>query len=133
MGIGTGCQVHVRKSELPEKGAYILNLSGHLTCWKNGELYDTYDCSRGGTRCVYGYWRKPTFEEKSQHDNLIAEMAEAKEAKEREKAAKVAQNKKIRAANDKVKKVYAKRISALKAQIRRLERERDSKLIPLVK
>ena len=26
---------------------------------KDGVLYDTYDCSRNGTRCVYGYWNKP--------------------------------------------------------------------------
>ena len=64
MTIGSGCQVHLRASELPEKGSYILNLSGHFSCWKNGELYDTYDCSRNGTRCVYGYWRAPTKEEK---------------------------------------------------------------------
>lgn len=59
MGIGTGCQVHVKKEELPAKGNYILNLSGHLSCVKDGVLYDTYDCSRNGTRCVYGYWKAP--------------------------------------------------------------------------
>lgn len=55
MDIGTGCQVHARKEELP-KGIAILSMSGHLSCSKDGILYDTYDCSRGGTRCVYGYW-----------------------------------------------------------------------------
>ena len=64
MGIGTGCQTHVKKGELPTSGSYILNLSGHFSCWKDNELYDTYDCSRNGTRCVYGYWRAPTKEEK---------------------------------------------------------------------
>jgi hypothetical protein len=24
----------------------------------DGVIHDTHDCSRGGTRCVYGYWRK---------------------------------------------------------------------------
>ena len=133
MGIGTGCQVHVRKSELPVTGTYILNLSGHLSCWKDGKLYDTYDCSRNGTRCVYGYWRKPTVAEKYAHDDLMATLAMQQEAKEKAKAEKAQQNKTIRAKNEKVKKAYAKRINALKAQIRRLERERDSKLIPLVK
>jgi hypothetical protein len=61
MTIGSGCQVHLNERELPE-GTLILNLSGHFSCVKNGVLYDTYDCSRGGTRCVYGYWRKdPSF------------------------------------------------------------------------
>lgn len=133
MGIGTGCQVHLRASELPAKGTYILNLSGHLSCWKDGELYDTYDCSRGGTRCVYGYWRKPTVEEKHNHDELIATLAEEQEAKEKAKAEKAKKNAEIRSKNAKVSKTYAKKINALKAQIRKLERERDSKLIPLVK
>lgn len=57
MTIGSGCQVHVKEDELPS-GELVLNLSRHFTCVKNGVLYDTYDCSRGGTRCVYGYWYK---------------------------------------------------------------------------
>lgn len=54
MGIGTGCTVHVRE-ELPE-GRLILNLSKHVTAVIDGVIHDTYDPSRGGTRCVYGYW-----------------------------------------------------------------------------
>jgi hypothetical protein len=57
MKIGSGMQVHVREDELPE-GTLILRLSRHLTCVKDGVLYDTYDCSREGTRGVYGYWIK---------------------------------------------------------------------------
>lgn len=60
MGIGTGCQVHVREDELPKEGNIILNLSKHFSCVKDGVLYDTYDCSRDGTRCVYGYWKAPS-------------------------------------------------------------------------
>lgn len=59
MGIGTGCTVHVRADELPSRGRYILNLSKHVAAWVDGELHDSYDCSRGGTRCVYGYWKVP--------------------------------------------------------------------------
>lgn len=55
MGIGTGMTVHVREDELP-KGNLILSLSRHYSCVKDGVLYDTYDCSREGTRGVYGYW-----------------------------------------------------------------------------
>ena len=57
MEIGTGCQVHLCESELPY-GVLVVRLSKHLTCVKNGVLYDTYDCTREGSRCVYGYWIK---------------------------------------------------------------------------
>ena len=56
-GIGIGCTMHLDPAELPS-GNLILSLSKHNTCVKFGVLYDTYDCSRGGTRCVYGYWSK---------------------------------------------------------------------------
>lgn len=55
MKIGSGCQIHLREDELP-KGKLIVSVSKHLTCVKDGVLYDTYDCSRNGTRCVYGYY-----------------------------------------------------------------------------
>lgn len=57
MGIGTGCKVHVRESELPS-GTLILSLSRHYATVINGVLHDNHDCSREGTRCVYGYWYK---------------------------------------------------------------------------
>ena len=57
MTIGSGCKVHLRRRELPN-GVLIVSVSKHLTCVKNGVLYDTYDCSREGTRCVYGYYTK---------------------------------------------------------------------------
>lgn len=55
MTIGSGCQVHLTENELPN-GVCILKLSKHLTVIKDRVLYDTYNCSRDGTRCVYGYW-----------------------------------------------------------------------------
>lgn len=58
MGIGTGCKVHLLTDELPF-GRIIVKLSKHVAAVINGVLYDTYDSSRGGTRCVYGYWSKP--------------------------------------------------------------------------
>ena len=57
MAIGSGCTVHVDAEELPN-GNLVLSLSKHFSCVKDGVLYDTYDCSRNGTRCVYGYWIK---------------------------------------------------------------------------
>lgn len=56
MTIGSGCKVHLASEELP-KGKIICNLSGHVAAVLDGVLNDTYDCSRKGKRCVYGYWR----------------------------------------------------------------------------
>ncbi len=57
MSIGSGCQVHLRQAELPA-GRLIVRLSGHLAAVVDGVLHDTHDCSREGTRCVYGYWNQ---------------------------------------------------------------------------
>jgi hypothetical protein len=57
MGIGTGCRVHLRPDELP-KGRLIVRVSGHITSMIDGIINDTYDCSREGKRCVYGYYVK---------------------------------------------------------------------------
>lgn len=55
MRIGSGCQVHLRASELPQ-GTLVVKVSRHLTAVIDGVIYDTHNCSRGGTRCVYGYF-----------------------------------------------------------------------------
>jgi len=56
MKIGSGCKVHLNSEELP-KGKLIVAVSKHYTCVIDGVLQDTYDCSRNGKRCVYGYWK----------------------------------------------------------------------------
>lgn len=56
MKIGQGCKVHLKADELP-KGKLIVNVSNHFAAVIDGVLNDTYDCSRGGTRCVYGYYK----------------------------------------------------------------------------
>lgn len=56
MGIGTGTTVHARADELPPVGRHVLRLSKHFAAYVEGELRDTYDSSREGTRAVYGYW-----------------------------------------------------------------------------
>ena len=56
MTVGSGCRVHLRADELPP-GRLIVRLSRHLAAVIDGVLYDTHDCSRDGTRCVYGYWQ----------------------------------------------------------------------------
>jgi hypothetical protein len=55
MSIGSGCRVHLRASELPQ-GPLIVKVSRHLTAVIDGVLHDTHNCSRGGARCVYGYF-----------------------------------------------------------------------------
>ena len=57
MKVGAGCQVHLRPDELPN-GILIVKVSKHLTAVIDGVMYDTHDPSRGGSRCVYGYYLK---------------------------------------------------------------------------
>lgn len=55
MQIGQGCKIHLRRSELPS-GRLVVAVSRHYVAVIDGCINDTYDCTRGGTRCVYGYW-----------------------------------------------------------------------------
>ena len=55
MRVGEGCTVHLRRGELPH-GRLIVKLSRHLTALIYEVIHDTHDCSRSGSRCVYGYW-----------------------------------------------------------------------------
>jgi hypothetical protein len=57
MAIGSGCKVHLRNGEVPSRGRYVVSLSKHFTALIDGVVFDTYDPSRFGTRCVYGYWK----------------------------------------------------------------------------
>jgi hypothetical protein len=57
MQIGSGCKVHLRTDELPP-GRLIVRVTRHLVAVIDREIHDTFDCSRDGTRCVYGYWSK---------------------------------------------------------------------------
>lgn len=66
MGIGTGCRIHLSDNMdgkgykgvhgLPMRSKIICNLSSHVCAVIDGVIHDTYDPSRGGRRCVYGYW-----------------------------------------------------------------------------
>ena len=38
-----------------KKGTFILSLTGHVVCVKNGHWYDTWDC---GDYKVFKYWEK---------------------------------------------------------------------------
>jgi hypothetical protein len=55
MAIGSGCTVHLKSEELP-RGKIICTVSKHWVSVIDGVINDTYDCSRNGTRCVYGFW-----------------------------------------------------------------------------
>jgi hypothetical protein len=55
MLIGSGCQVHLRGDELPA-GPLVVGVSKHMVAVLDGVIHDTYDPSRDGTRCVYGYY-----------------------------------------------------------------------------
>lgn len=57
MQIGSGCKVHLKADELPA-GRLVVSVSKHIVAVVDGVIHDTHDCSRGGTRCVYGYWTK---------------------------------------------------------------------------
>lgn len=57
MTIGSGCQVHLRTHDLPS-GRLICRVSKHWVCVIDGVIYDTFDPSRNGQRCVYGYFSK---------------------------------------------------------------------------
>lgn len=56
MTIGSGCRVHLSENELPT-GRLVVRVSRHLVAVIDRVIHDTHDCSRAGTRCVYGYWK----------------------------------------------------------------------------
>ena len=58
MFVGVGCKMHLKKEELPT-GKIICNVSKHFVAVVDGVINDIYDCSREGTRCVYGYYYQP--------------------------------------------------------------------------
>jgi hypothetical protein len=55
MGIGTGCKVHLRSDELPS-GRIVARVSKHYVAVVDGVIQDSFDPTRDGKRCVYGYW-----------------------------------------------------------------------------
>lgn len=57
MKVGQGCKVHLREDELPS-GRLMVSVSKHMVAVIDGVAHDTHDPSRGGSRCVYGYFSK---------------------------------------------------------------------------
>lgn len=124
MGVGTGIQVHLNEEELPNDIVMIVQVSKHLTCVKNGVLYDTYDCTRDGERGVYGYWRAPNPEEIAMQEIYEQEIEAAKVAEEAYKTQKRERTQE----KQKIRYEYYLEIAKLKRQIAKLERERDEKI-----
>ena len=59
MKCGQGCTHHLLRNELESFGNnFIAKVSGHLVAVVDLKIHDTYDCSREGTRCVYGVYKK---------------------------------------------------------------------------
>lgn len=56
MTVGVGCTTHLKENEIPMKGRIICKCSKHVVAVIDGVIHDTYDASRNGERCVYGYW-----------------------------------------------------------------------------
>ena len=66
-----GTRMALTEQDFHNKGTFIVQLSKHLTCVKDGVILDTYNCSkkeyydRDGNlqintkRTVYGYWKAP--------------------------------------------------------------------------
>jgi hypothetical protein len=58
MHIGSGCQMRLDARELPN-GPLIVRVSKHMVAVIDGTVFDTYDPTRAGQRCVYGFFSKP--------------------------------------------------------------------------
>lgn len=56
MKVGSRCTTHLEDDEIPMKGRIVCKLSKHVVAVIDGVIHDTYDASRDGNRCVYGYW-----------------------------------------------------------------------------
>lgn len=116
MHIGSGCQTHLDERDLPY-GTIIVAVSAHLTCVKDHTIYDTYNCSRGGTRCVYGYWEKPKEWSIAKGTALLeAKLGKKKPSKAQKKAKPT---KKPSKPKKRVRK--AKRVLSVETRLKRLE------------
>lgn len=114
---GTGIQMHLNEDELPTDKIMIVQVSKHLTCVKNGVLYDTYDCSRRGKRGVYGYWIAPTEQQLADLEQYRKEVAQRKLYDEE-----------IKKVKQQIRYDYYKKIAKLERDIAKLKKERDKAL-----
>lgn len=109
-------------------GNLIVQISRHLTCLKDGVIYDTYDCSKkdyydefgnlvtNTERCVYGYWTAP-----SQKD-----LEEKKALLEQSEKLKQVEKEHLKNTKDKIdciKCKYAPKLKKLEEKIKKLQHE----------
>ena len=114
--IGQEEKVHLNEDELPKNQVMIVQVSKHLTCVKNGVLYDTYDCTRGGNRMVYGYWIAPTqkeIDERKQQEEECRRLKEFQTKKLNETKAKI----------EAIKKSHKSKLDKLTKKIKELQHE----------
>ena len=129
------CEVGSHKNKLkfidgalPNKGNIIVQLSRHLTCVKDGVIYDTYDCSKkdyydidgnlvtNSERCIYGYWTAPSKEDLKEKQELLDH---AKKLKSIETEHMNNTKQKI----DCIKCKYTPKLNKLEKQIKKLQHE----------
>ena len=115
MVVGGGCHTHLCEDELPS-GTLVVQVSSHLTCVEDGTIYDTYDCSRGENRCVYGYWEEGRHRSTEYYEGILRDFLGLKAAKKEKVAAK-----KKHASKRKANLSIAKRIACLEKRIEKLE------------
>lgn len=48
--------VRLNADDLPD-GPLVVSMRGHFSAVVDGKLRDTWDCSNGGRRVLFGYWR----------------------------------------------------------------------------
>lgn len=123
--IGQAEKVHLTDDELPNNKIMIVQVSKHLTCIKNGILYDTYDCSRDGERMVYGYWEMPANWNPQKYMNDFRKGIEDKEASRKQKEK---DKKKLDAEIKKIKSKYKDKMKPLKKKIRELEKQMQKEI-----
>ena len=115
MVVGGGCRTHLCKEELPS-GTLVVQVSSHLTCVVEGTIYDTYNCSRGENRCVYGYWKEDRPRSTEYYEGIIRDFLGVKVIKKEKVAAK-----KKRANKRKSPVSMATKIARLERRIEKLE------------
>lgn len=125
---GSHERVHLVEGEIPTKGSFIVQLSKHLTCLRDGVIVDTYDCSdktyydengdlqHNTNRVIYGYWRKPS------EEDIKAEQHEKALLESRKQSLDIVSNK----LKDSIKSIdlkYDKDLNKLEKQIKKLQHD----------
>ena len=59
--LAEGCTMHLCARELP-RGRIVVRISTRVAAVVDRVLHDIADESRGGHRCVYGWWTRPEVE-----------------------------------------------------------------------